>query len=163
MMRALWTQMPATFEGEFYRCVEAYCQPRPDPPILIKVGARGPKALRVVAELADWWNWDAPWSVYSQPHEVLRQHCAEMGRPFDEIKLTAEATIWFPEKREEFQPTFDHSYYPGEEFRYIGPTAEEAVRDLQEMIDHGVSHFQLFADARELRIFADQVIPFLRG
>src|SRR5687768_11093329 len=31
IIRALWTETPATFEGKHYRVVNAYCEPRPRP------------------------------------------------------------------------------------------------------------------------------------
>ena len=98
IIRAMWTQSPATFHGQHYRVDGAYCEPRPDPPIPIMVGTNGPRALRVVARLADMWSWDGPWDkVYRPPYEILRQHCEEIGRPFEEIGLTAALTISFPE------------------------------------------------------------------
>ena len=68
VIRAMWTESPATFHGKHYRIDGAYCVPRPDPPPPIMVGTNGPKALRVTARLADWWNWDGSWElVYRKP------------------------------------------------------------------------------------------------
>jgi alkanesulfonate monooxygenase SsuD/methylene tetrahydromethanopterin reductase-like flavin-dependent oxidoreductase (luciferase family) len=60
VIRTLWASSPATFHGTYYSVDDAYCEPRPDPPIPIMIGTNGPKALRVTAQLADWWNWDGP-------------------------------------------------------------------------------------------------------
>ena len=80
VIRAMWTQSPATYHGSYYRIDGAYCEPKPDPPPPIMVGTNGPKALRVTARLADWWNWDGSWEVvYRRPYEILRDHCEEIG------------------------------------------------------------------------------------
>lgn len=164
VMRAMWTQSPATFHGTHYRVDEAYCEPRPNPPIPIMVGTSGPKALAVTARLADWWNWDGPWEeVYRKPYEILRGLCAEIGRPFEEIKLTAGLTVSLPDDVSTFQPSYEHSFYPGQGFTVLGPTATDAIREIERLVDVGVSHFQpIFEDLTTMRRFIDEVVPVVR-
>jgi len=164
VIRALWTESPATFHGEHYRVEGAYCEPRPDPPIPIMVGTNGPKALRVVAQHADAWTWDGPWeNVYQRPYETLRKHCEEIGRPFEEITLTCQLAVWFPEDPSTFEPTYEHSFYPGQEFGILGPTPADAIPEIKRLVDVGVSHFQVaLEDLRTLRLFADEVVPAFR-
>jgi alkanesulfonate monooxygenase SsuD/methylene tetrahydromethanopterin reductase-like flavin-dependent oxidoreductase (luciferase family) len=45
IVRALWTQERVTIQGRHYRVVDATCEPRPEPPPLVMVGAFGPKML----------------------------------------------------------------------------------------------------------------------
>jgi len=163
VIRALWADSPATYHGKHYRIDDGRCEPRPDPPPPIMVGTNGPKALRVAARLADWWNWDGSWElVYRRPYEILRGHCEEIGRPFDEITLTAGVFVWFPDDPSEFEPTFEHPFYAGQTFDRIGPTPEDAVREIQLLIDHGVAHFlPSFQDMATLRRFVDEVLPAL--
>jgi alkanesulfonate monooxygenase SsuD/methylene tetrahydromethanopterin reductase-like flavin-dependent oxidoreductase (luciferase family) len=164
VMRAMWTQSPATYHGTHYQIENAYCEPRPDAPIPIMVGTNGPKALAVTARVADWWNWDAPWEeTYRQPYETLRQNCEEIGRPFEEIVLTAGLTIWLPDDPADFEPTYEHSFYPGHPFPYLGPTPGDVIREMERMVDVGVSHFQaVFQDMATLRRFIDEVVPSVR-
>jgi alkanesulfonate monooxygenase SsuD/methylene tetrahydromethanopterin reductase-like flavin-dependent oxidoreductase (luciferase family) len=164
VMQAMWTQSPATYHGEHYSIENAYCEPRPDPPIPVMVGTPSPKALEVTARLADWWNWDAPWEpVYRPSYEMLRAHCDRLGRSFDEITLTAGAIVWMPEDVNDFEKSYKHSFYPDQEFPILGPTPEDVRRDLKELIDVGVSHFQVaFEDDVSLRRFVDEVLPLLR-
>ena len=57
IMRSLWTNDITDFDGEFYQLSNARCDPKPmqrSPRIWI--GAAGPKALRVAAEIGDGWN-----------------------------------------------------------------------------------------------------------
>jgi len=164
VIRAMWTQSPATYHGTYYRIDGAYCEPKPDPPPPIMVGTNGRKALRVTARLADWWNWDGSWEVvYRRPYEILRDHCKEIGRPFGEITLTAGLVIWFPEDPSSFEGTFEHPFYPGQTFDVIGPTPDDAIREIRQLIDIGVSHFQpTFEDTATLRRFINEVLPALR-
>ena len=56
-MRSLWLHDTTDFAGEFYTLHNARCDPKPlqrSPRIWI--GAKGPKALRVAAEVGDGWN-----------------------------------------------------------------------------------------------------------
>jgi alkanesulfonate monooxygenase SsuD/methylene tetrahydromethanopterin reductase-like flavin-dependent oxidoreductase (luciferase family) len=163
LLRTLWTQSPATYHGEWYRLDNAYCTP-PDPPIPILVGTNGPKALKVVARLADWWVWDGPWEPgYRPPYERLKAECEAIGRPFDEITLAAEITIALPDDPSSFEPTYEHSFYPGQVFTVIGPTAADVIRELELLVDVGVRHFALnFDTLTELRRFVDEVVPHVR-
>src|SRR5258706_12550769 len=70
LVKTLWRESPATFEGTWYRITEALCE-QPDPPIPVLVGTNGPRALKVVARHADWWNWDGPWDpTYPGPAQA---------------------------------------------------------------------------------------------
>ena len=164
VIRAMWTQSPATYHGTYYRIDGACCEPRPDPPPPIMIGTNGPKALRVAARLADWWNWDGSWElVYREPYETLRGHCEEIGRPFEDITLTAGLSVWFPDDPAAFQATYEHSFYPGKAFDVIGPTPGDAIREILRLVEAGVEHFQpAFEDMTTLRRFVDEVLPSLQ-
>jgi alkanesulfonate monooxygenase SsuD/methylene tetrahydromethanopterin reductase-like flavin-dependent oxidoreductase (luciferase family) len=163
IIRRMWTGRPASFEGRWYRVRGAVCDV-PDPPIPILIGTNGPKALRVAARLADWWNWDGPWEMnYREPYERLRSACEEIGRPFDEITLTAGLTISMPDAPSTFEPTYEHEFYPGQVFGRIGPSPADVIREIELLVDHGVAHFTLVFDSRrELKRFVDEVVPRVR-
>ena len=59
VLRAMWTQSPADYNGVHYQVHGAYCEPRPATPIPILVGGHRPKLVRVAAEKADIWQWMA--------------------------------------------------------------------------------------------------------
>ena len=164
VIRAMWSESPATYQGDWYSIDNAYCEPRPDPPIPIMVGTNGPKALRVTARLADWWNWDGPWEpTYRGPYEQLRERCAEVGRPFEEITLTAGLSVSFPDDPTTFEASYEHRFYPGQVFAVLGPTPADAVREIDRLIDVGVKHFQVvLEDMGTLRLFIDEVLPAVR-
>jgi alkanesulfonate monooxygenase SsuD/methylene tetrahydromethanopterin reductase-like flavin-dependent oxidoreductase (luciferase family) len=163
LLKTLWTESPATYHGDWYHLENAYCTP-PDPPIPILVGTNGPKALKVVARLANWWVWDGPWEpTYRTPYERLRAECEAIGRSFDDISLAAEVSIELPDDPTSFEPTYEHVFYPGQVFKVIGPTAADVIRELELLVDVGVSHFALnFDDMGQLRRFLDEVVPHVR-
>ncbi|RIK36485.1 MAG: LLM class F420-dependent oxidoreductase, partial [Chloroflexi bacterium] len=58
LIRTLWTEAPASYQGQYYQIANAYNEPRPDPIPPVMVGGSGEKyLLRVVAQHADWWNY----------------------------------------------------------------------------------------------------------
>jgi F420-dependent oxidoreductase-like protein len=83
IVRALWTRDSVDFDGRYYQLKGAVSEPkpvqRPGPPIV--VGAFGERvALRNAARHADHWNVYCTPELYRQKCEVLRRHCAEIGR-----------------------------------------------------------------------------------
>jgi len=164
VIKAMWTESPATYHGTYYHVENAYCEPRPDPRIPIMVGTPGPKALGVAARLADWWNWDGPReTVYREPYETLRKHCKTIGRPFEEIVLSAGVPISLPDDPATFGAGSTHDFYPGRSFDVLGPTPRDAIREIERLVDVGVSHFVVMReDKASLRRFIDEVVPVVR-
>ncbi|MEE6178289.1 LLM class F420-dependent oxidoreductase [Mycobacterium sp. 050134] len=86
----MWSEDDGPYEGKHYRLAETICQPQPlrRPPILLG-GAGEKKTLRMVAQYADVWNSTTPIDELPHKLDVLRRHCDEADRDFDEIMLTA--------------------------------------------------------------------------
>ena len=77
-------------QGRHYRMVDAVCEPRPIQarlPILIG-GSGREKTLRTVARHADMWNAYAAPERVTESLAILRERCAEIGRPFEAIAKT---------------------------------------------------------------------------
>ena len=163
LIKALWNGQPATFHGEHYG-IDGAVSLRPDPMIPVLVGTNGPKALKVVARHADWWAWDGPWGgAYQLAYERLQAACAEIGRPFEDITLVGELTISLPDDPTDFEATYKHDFYPGQVFNVAGPTPADVIRQIEELVDHGVTHLPLgFENERQLRRFVDEVVPHVR-
>jgi len=88
-----------------------------------------------------------------------RASCEAIGRPFDEITLTATLTISMPDDPGSFEASYVHRFYPGQKFRVVGPGAADVIREMELLVDHGVQHLALSFDSRhELRRFVDEVI-----
>ena len=105
-----------------------------------------------------------PWEeVYRKPYETLRAHCEAIGRRFDEIVLTAGIPVSMPDDPSTFEATYEHSFYPGQVFHYIGPTPADVIREIELLVDVGVSHFQIqFDGLTTYRRFIDEVVPVVR-
>jgi F420-dependent oxidoreductase-like protein len=90
----MWSGQRTAWRGKHYQLEEPLNSPQPlsnpHPPILVG-GAGEKKTLWLVAKYADACNlyaFDGA-DVIRAKLEVLRRHCQEIGRPFDEIERTA--------------------------------------------------------------------------
>jgi alkanesulfonate monooxygenase SsuD/methylene tetrahydromethanopterin reductase-like flavin-dependent oxidoreductase (luciferase family) len=166
IVRALWTQSPATYHGKHYQVEQAYCTPQPDPLPPILVGANGKKALGVTARLADGWNWDYAMSAFAPTYRVLKQQCEAIGRDVGEIWLTLAGIAHFPNDPSEFVPS-DPTAVAIAEAGYVvpvepklGPTPADAIEQLRPFVELGVRHFQIFfEDQRTIDTFCEEVAP----
>ncbi len=97
ILKELFTQDLTTFEGRYYQLKDARREPKPvqqpHPPFVI--GGSGEQlTLRVVAKHADVWNFVAgPIDVFQHKLEVLKGHCAAVGRDFDDIVLSTQVRV----------------------------------------------------------------------
>ncbi len=90
LIRRLLAGETVTHHGRFYRMDGAVCAPRPIQARLpILIGGSGPnKTLRTTARYADLWNGYGEPAGIAATSDVLRQRCAEIGRPFADIERT---------------------------------------------------------------------------
>ena len=95
LLRRLLDGERVTHAGRFYTLTDALCAPRPVQQHLpILVGGNGPrKTLRTVARWADIWNTNGTLEEVAARLDVLRAHCADVGRAIDEIELTTSFQI----------------------------------------------------------------------
>jgi len=90
----MWSDSEDPFDGEHYHLGRTLNSPqslsRPHPPILIGGGGER-KTLRLVAQYADACNlFDIPDGGRTVTHKltVLARHCADLGRPYEQIEKT---------------------------------------------------------------------------
>lgn len=156
ILRAMWTQSPATYQGQYYRVKEAFCEPRPDPMIPIMVGSAGKKGMEVAARLADAWTWSGPFEERFKPLcEQLWRNCQAVGRDPREITIWAEFEADFPDNPADFEQSvsWDNEYK-------LGPTPADAITQLRPFVDLGISHFIiLVGDLPTLKRFSAEVAP----
>jgi alkanesulfonate monooxygenase SsuD/methylene tetrahydromethanopterin reductase-like flavin-dependent oxidoreductase (luciferase family) len=160
VIRAMWADSPANFQGRYYRIENAECQPQPDPPIPLLIAGGGEKTtLRVVARYADWWNHNfCTAEVFAHKQAVLAGHCRDIGRDPSEIVHTYYGFVQFVD---------DSSEKEQRPFHVIAGTPDDVTRELEEFIRLGVRHFQFrlldFPSHDGLHTFIDKVLPRLRG
>jgi alkanesulfonate monooxygenase SsuD/methylene tetrahydromethanopterin reductase-like flavin-dependent oxidoreductase (luciferase family)/predicted kinase len=88
-LRALWAPGTKAHSGRFVHLPETTCYPRPVGRVPILVGGSGERrTLRIVAEQADGCNLPSDRSRLPGRIEVLRQHCAAVGRDPAEVEIT---------------------------------------------------------------------------
>jgi len=152
IIKAMWTSSPATSVGKHFRVENAYCEPRPDLPIPLLIGAGGEqRALRVVARYADWYNFNScTVEQYAHKVAVLKEHCRAIGRDPATIKLTYLGTVSVSDDPARVYRTPDKHIVAG--------SAAEVIRELEQFCALGVSHFILrFRDRETLEYFGEKV------
>jgi alkanesulfonate monooxygenase SsuD/methylene tetrahydromethanopterin reductase-like flavin-dependent oxidoreductase (luciferase family) len=147
VIRRLWTAAaPFDYDGPGLALRDAVCEPRPvqrpHPPIMI--GGSGDRLLRVVAEHASIWNCAlGSAAAFRERDQVLREHCAAIGRDPGEIVRSMQTVV-----------------------RCAEPGAAAAARGwLLEVIEAGVTHLVLapVLAGRPVRWLTDEVIEPVRA
>jgi alkanesulfonate monooxygenase SsuD/methylene tetrahydromethanopterin reductase-like flavin-dependent oxidoreductase (luciferase family) len=159
VIRALWTESPATYRGERYQIENAYSSPLPDTPIPLMIGGMGEKRLlRLVAQYADWWCADqATVDVYRHKLEVLREHCSQVGR--DPENITRSLVAWISVEDDSARA----ERWPG--LPIVAGDPDEVTSQLEALRDAGVQHLHIrFLDYPRLdglERFISRVMPRL--
>lgn len=172
IIKAMWTQERATFEGQHYRIQNATCEPKPDqlPPIV--VGAFRPQMLRLTARHADWWNVSSTdIEGYRQYLYAFQQACAVEGRDPASVQLVwsggcvcaaseAQVAALAAERGELMGDAC--AYRVGESF--VG-TPAQIVAQMQPFIELGVDYFLLdcggFPQLTTAELLVNEVLPAL--
>ncbi len=146
--KQMWADDDAPFEGKHYHLARTLNSPqplsRPRPPILIG-GSGEKKTLRLVAQYADSCNINVldP-AVAAHKLNVLRQHCADLGRDYDEIEKTAQTRFNLGANGENVQQTIENLH---------------ALSELGFSVAHG-SLINISKSA-QLDLFNERIIPAL--
>ena len=172
----LWTKQRSDFRGEHFSLTGAVCEPkpvqRPHPPIW--VGGMGEKkTLRVVAERADGWSaFPLPVPRLQDKLNVLRDHCAAVGRDFETIAKQLGFRVIVrddPAQAEEEVARFAReSQLPLEQAQRMtmAGSPDEIAQRLAPYVDLGFDTFLLMEqvplDYETLRLFIQRVAPRLR-
>ncbi|GAA2671551.1 LLM class F420-dependent oxidoreductase [Streptomyces lunalinharesii] len=99
-MRALWTEDPATFTGEFTRFDAIRVNPKPlrGGRLPVVVGGNSDAALRRAATLADgWYGFNVPAADVPTRIAVLADECTRQGRALDELTVAVALSDGTPE------------------------------------------------------------------
>ena len=165
LIKTLWTESPASYEGKYYRIKDAYCEPKPDPLPPFFIGGGGEQlTLRVVAKHADMWNLPGgTLENYAHKLEVLKSHCQAVGREYDEIiKTWSCESIALAETEADARRIADASPYNN---NTILGTPNQVAEQLQPFIDLGVEHLIVrlidFPKTRGMELFVNEVMPRL--
>jgi F420-dependent oxidoreductase-like protein len=184
IMRQAWADGIATLDGKHYQVDGAICRPLPlqRPGIPLWIAGGGEKVtLRIVAEHANYANFDGTPETFRHKSSVLREHCAAIGRDFEEITRTADYNVVIGRDEADVAERkawiVDHyrRHAPAKAERYAqqlttGPTVgtvEQVTEALSGLRADGLSYAICnFADAAydrsSIELFEREVIPHLR-
>ncbi len=167
LIRAMWSQSPASYEGEHYRIRSAYCEPRPSPVPPILVGGSGEKyLLGVVARHADWWNYSfRDLESYVRKQEVLKGHCLDSKRDYDRIQQVVRVGILIAESEREVERVKARpDTRPLSDIHVVG-TPSQVTEVIRAIIAQGADQLTVnFADVPRpdgTALFAAEVLPHL--
>jgi F420-dependent oxidoreductase-like protein len=171
IIHRMWTEDEPVFEGEFYTIDRPINEPKgvQKPHPLFWIGGSGEKVtLKLVARWADACN------VFGNPDrlrhkfDVLRGHCENLGRDYEEIIRSTSISVHLLEEGEdpEDATALARGSMSFDEYskRFMVGTAEEICERLQPRVDAGVNYFITYMprvayDPTPVQRFAKEVIP----
>ncbi len=161
------------FAGKHYTFRDAPFAPKPaQSPLPITIGGAGEKVLlRLVARYASRWN-----CPMTSAHEVgrllgvLREHCRDVDRNFDEITISEQTAVVLGRDQEDLSAKMGLAkmmiggWVDIKRMAVVG-TPDEVAAGLQAKIDAGVTDFAVvFGDMGmpdTLELFREKVVPAL--
>jgi len=175
IIKAMWTEKCASFEGEYYKIKNAKCNPKPiqKPRPLIMVGGSGEKyLLKVVAKHADRYN-----IFFGSPDEMkrnvslLKEYCTSIGRNYKEdIEYSVALPCIITESEDEINRVLVQNKREDKSMKEYSQylvdsvmlgTPEKVLQGIRKYLDIGVRHFVLHfigLDHAILRLFDSKVI-----
>lgn len=171
LCKTAWTEpSPVDYDGRYYDLDGFYLEPKPDD-IPVLVGGGGEQlTLRLTAEHADRWNVPGrdP-ETYAHKLSVLREHCEDVGREYDDITKTVTVNAVVRETTEAAHAAYERLLAESDE----GPAARETFRgavgtpaEVAELVETyaelGVETFQIEVpknDRETVERFVDEVVP----
>jgi alkanesulfonate monooxygenase SsuD/methylene tetrahydromethanopterin reductase-like flavin-dependent oxidoreductase (luciferase family) len=172
IVHRMFTEDKPVFDGEFYSIDEPINEPKgvsqPHPPIWI--GGSGEKVtLKLVAKWGDACNVSGKdLDVLKHKFEVLKGHCENEGRDYDEITRSTSVNVYLLEPGQdpetataEARGEVSYDEYSQE---FVVGTADEITERLQPMVDAGVEYFITYLprvayEPEMVERFAKEVIP----
>jgi F420-dependent oxidoreductase-like protein len=102
VIKALFTEHRANFQGRYYRLENAPLEPKPvQNPLPLMIGGGGEKiTLRIVARYADEWNVWGDVDRLRQKMRVLDGHCEAVGRDPAAIQRSAAVLVYLSDDPE---------------------------------------------------------------
>ncbi|MBX5450048.1 LLM class F420-dependent oxidoreductase [Thermogemmatispora sp.] len=147
----MWAGDERPFRGKYYQLERPLNSPRPvqqpHPPILIGGGGER-KTLRLVARYADACNLFAYAGSEQLRHKlnVLREHCEEIGRPYEQIEKTTLGTLRLTRDGR------NGSLSPAAAVDFFGSLAELGI-------DHAIFSLPNVHELEPFELLATEIVP----
>ncbi len=182
IMRAMWTEDEASYQGRYYQLNGAISQPKPrqDPHIPLWIAGGGEKlTLRIAARYADYTNFGGTVDEFRRKSAVLAGHCREVGSNFDRIVRSANFDVicedtdadveerirWMRDRHAEWLEP-DRVDMVERTFRPMAGTPGQLIDRLRPWSDAGLGYAIVYFgevafSTDGLRRFASEVMPAL--
>ena len=168
VMKKMWTEERASFEGEFYTIREAMLEPKPvqkpHPPILIGGGGKN-YTLRYLAELGDACNLFGGFDAVQESLNALKQHCADLGRDYDEILKSKYDVYFVRETAAEIEAIPWTAQINDGGFGMAG-SVEQVIDRINTLSGMGIEYITLAAagnDEETKKLLTEKVMPACEG
>lgn len=168
----LWTQESFSYDGRYYQLDRAQCDPKPiqaRPQVLI--GGGGEKlTLRKVARLADASNFGGKPHEFKAKCDILREHCKDVGRDYDEIEKTWSPEVFIRETEQEVAESTVGSLWGEQRESWqagnLVGTPEQVAEKIKAYVDLGCTGFYPwcsdYPSTQTMTLLARKVIPEVR-
>jgi F420-dependent oxidoreductase-like protein len=173
IVKGMWLEPETTYRGSYYEVVRANCDPKPlqspHPPVWIGGGGEQ-LTLRVVAKHADCSNFGGKPEEFARKCEILKNHCAAVGRDYDEIRKTWSPEVFIRSTEAEIVEAGTRSLWnePFDSWRegnLVG-TPEQVAEKIETYRALGCSGFipwnADYPELQTLELFATEVVPGFR-
>ncbi len=167
VMRAMWTDAPAIFEGKHYRVDGAYCEPRPDR------CRRSWWAAQARSICCAWWRSTRTGGTTCtravRPtrtnRKCCKRHCRDVGRDYDEIVQVLHMGVLIAESEAELKRMQARDDVRPVDENTIAGTPEQVTEYMLDAVEQGAQRITVhFADAPRPEgtwLFAATVLPHL--
>jgi probable F420-dependent oxidoreductase len=173
IVKKMWTEDEATFDGDYFRIKKAVCEPKPiqkpHPPIWL--GCKQRKMLRLAARHADGWSTESAFTpeIYAHRLRLLEEECDAAGRHVNSIRKSIGTDVIIEKTMSQVQETvkeyssrFNLTIESCFAQKIVG-TPDGVAKRLKEYVDLGVDliicHFINGHTLQPLRLFAEEVVP----
>jgi F420-dependent oxidoreductase-like protein len=173
IVTGMWREPSFSYAGRHFTLDRAECDPKPiqSPRPQVLIGGGGEQlTLRVVARLADAANFGGKPHEFAAKCEILKEHCKDVGRDYDEIAKTWSPEVFIRSTEAELAAAGSRSTW-GEEFEswragnLVG-TPEQVAEKIAEYVALGCTGFYPwcsdYPDVASMELFAKEVIPEVR-
>ncbi len=148
IIHRMWTEDEVVFDGEYYKVDKPINEPKgvSDPHPSFWIGGSGEKVtLKLVAKYGDACNVGGDIERLKHKFGVLKGHCDDAGRDYEEIIRSTSINVYLLEEGEDpeaaTQEARGSTTYEEYSREFMVGTPEQISERLQPMVDAGVNYF----------------------
>ena len=171
IVHRMWNEDDVVFDGEFYQLDKPINEPKgvSNPHPQFWIGGGGEKVtLRLVARFGDACNVGGDAERLRHKFDVLRGHCEDLGRDYEEITRSSSVNVYLLEEGEDPEEATKEARgsqsYDEYSQQFMVGTPKEISERLRPLVDAGVNYFIVYLprvayDPAMVERFAREVVP----